>query len=472
MSEQATPHGSPVILVVSADERSAEVTVERHTRTVFGATPKETRNAALDLAAEYAAYVGKPVVVNARDGNGSWELIVSPTGVVRAAGGTEAALLSGNRTSKRGGRIALAAVGAALVLVVLAGGAVAAVRYGPALLPEEEPAEQPAVTMQTRQAPPGFTEQAAWRRSMHQGTRPDVAPGGEFAAYIDPAGRLRVVGPGGEPGWRADLPLSADEVVGPPRFVRAGTEEAVAVVGDGALWLWPPDGGTPEEIALPEGADVSFAGGAPLVIADGRASIPLDGELASVEKPRGTGAVLSDGEQVLAAVVQGPWTWVAPDGTTESVEPQAPEGADTLYEVYTAGGGPNGGYVVAAWSRSEEDDRVVLAFHDWSDGSVAAAADAPLDGLDEAVFRHSSGAAAFGPVVADPQDGDAEALEGFQAVSAAGGTVFGEAGGVAVATTAGAEPIELEGDVARPWGLLGGRAVVVADGDLYALAPE
>ncbi|MFD0776321.1 hypothetical protein ACFQZ2_20505, partial [Streptomonospora algeriensis] len=234
----------------------------------------------------------------------------------------------------------------------------------------------------------------------------------------------------------------------------------------------PPDGGTPKEIPLPEGADVSFDGGAPLVIADGRASIPLDGELASVEKPPGTGAVLSDGERVLTAVVQGPWIWVAPDGMTRSVEPQVPEGAGALHEVYTAGGGPNGGYVIAAWSLPGEDDRVVLAFHDWSDGSVTAAAEAPLEGLEEAALVRSSGAAAFGPVVADPQKGAADTLEGFQVLSAAGDTVFGTAGGVAVATTAGAEPMELEGDVARPWGLLGGRAVVVADGDLYALVPE
>ncbi|MFD0776676.1 hypothetical protein ACFQZ2_22315, partial [Streptomonospora algeriensis] len=195
MSEQSAPHSGPVVLVVSADERSAEITIDRHTRTVFGATPKETRNAALDLAAEYAAHLGRPVLVNARDGNGAWQLIVSPTGVVRAAGGTEAALLSGKRKPKRGRRIALAAVGAVLALAVLAGGAVAAVRFLPVFQVDGKPSrEQPAATMQTRQAPPGFTRQAAWRLPMHQSTQPDVLPGGERAAYIDPSGRLRVVG--------------------------------------------------------------------------------------------------------------------------------------------------------------------------------------------------------------------------------------------------------------------------------------
>ncbi|GAA1770082.1 hypothetical protein [Streptomonospora arabica] len=471
MSEPAAPHSSPVVLVVAADERSAEVTIERHTRTVFGATPKETRNAALDLSAEYAAHMGRPVLVNARDGNGAWQLIVSPTGVVRAAGGTEAALLSGSpRTKpKRGRRIALAVVGAAAALAVLAGGAFAAVRYVPALVPEAAPADdRPAATMESRQAPPGFTRDAAWRRPMHAGTEPDVAEGGKRAAYIDPGGRLRVVGRDGGPRWTADLPLSADEVVSGPRFVRAGSADAVAVVGGGALWLWESGGGTPREVALPEGADVSYAGGAPLVIADAKASIPVDGELAPVEKPEGTGALLSDGERVLTAVVRGPWTWVAPDGATERVRPQTPEGAESLHEVYSAGGG----YVVAAWNPAGGGDGKVLAFHDWSDGSVAAAAEASEEGLADSVLVHTPKAAAFGPVIADPREGSATALEGFEAVSAAGGTVFGEVGGVDVATTAGAEPIELEGDVARPWGLLGGRAVVVADGDVYALVPE
>jgi len=114
----------------------------------------------------------------------------------------------------------------------------------------------------------------------------------------------------------------------------------------------------------------------------------------------------------------------------------------------------------------------MLAFHDWSDGSVVAAAEAAAGGLGDASMTHSSGAVAYGPVVADPQAGTATALEDFETVSASGDTVFGQVGGAAVATTAGAEPIDLEGDVARPWGLLGGRAIVVSDNDLYALVPE
>lgn len=472
MTEQsaAAPQRSTVVLVVAPDERSAEVTIERHTRTVFGATPKETRNAALDLAADYAAHLGRPVLVNARDANGAWQLIVSPTGVVRAAGGTEVALMSDQQRKrpKRGRRIALVAGGGVLALVLVAGGAVVAVRYVPEVLPQEPVAEQPAAAMEGRKPPPGFTRQAVWRRPMHEGTQPDVAPGGDRAAYIDPSGRLRVVGANGKPKWSADLPLPADEASGTPRFVRVGAENAVALVGGASLWLWPPKGGTPQEIALPEGAEVSFAGGAPLVLAGGDASIPVDGELAQVSKPDGSGALLSDGERVLTAVVRGPWTWVAPDGTTENVKPKAPEGAGSLDEVYTAGGG----YVVAVWSLPDGGDRVLLAFHNWNDGSVAAATETPAEGLADAGWAYSPTAAAFGPVVADLQAGSATALAGFEAVSVSGDTVFGEVGGVAVATTAGAEPIELEGDVARPWGLLGGRAIVVANSDLYALVPE
>ncbi|MBV2366127.1 hypothetical protein ACFPZ0_24180 [Streptomonospora nanhaiensis] len=465
------PHRSPVVLVVAADERSAEVTIERQTRVVFGATPKETRNAALDLVADYAAHLGRSVLVNARDVNGAWQLIVSPTGVVRAAGGREVALMADRPRRGRAGRIAAVAAGGVVVLALLGGGGFAAVRYLPDALaggPTAAP-ERPTVTMQARQAPPGFTEQARWRLPMRDGAQPDVSPEGDRVALVDVDGRLRVVGPDGETAWSADLPLPADEMTGPPRFVAAGDGQGVAVVGEGRLWVWPPGGGEPRAYELPEGAEVTFAGAGPLVMADGRPSIPSGGELAPVEKPEGSGALLSDGRRVLTAVVRGPWVWVAPDGTREEVEPAAPQGAGELDEVLTAGGDT----LVASWRVPGADDRRVLALHDAADGTVRAAAEVPAGAAaDDADWAHGEAVAVYGPVVFDLATGTGTVLEGFAPASAAGEVAFGDLDGAPVAVTADAAPIELEGDVARPWGLLDGRAVVVAGGDLYALLPE
>ncbi|MDA0567220.1 hypothetical protein LG943_23290 [Streptomonospora sp. S1-112] len=468
----AHPHRSPVVLVVAADERSAEVTIERQTRVVSGTTPKETRNAALDLVADYAAHLGRSVLVNARDVNGAWQLIVSPTGVVRAAGGREVALMA-DRPRRRGraGRIAAVAAGGVVVLAVLGGGGFAAVRYLPGALADDPAAgpEQPTVTLQARQAPPGFTEQAQWRLPMRDGTQPDVSPAGDRAALVDVDGRLRVVGPGGQTAWSADLPLPADEMSGPPRFVTVDGDQGVAVVGPDRLWVWPSGGGEPRAYELPEGAEVTFAGAGPLVMAEGRPSIPSGAELAPVTKPEGSGALLSDGGRVLTAVVRGPWVWVAPDGTREEVRPRTPEGAGDLAEVLTAGGDT----LVTSWRVPGAEDRRVLALHDAADGTVRAAAEVPAQAAaDDAPWTHGEAVAVYGPVVFDLATGTGAVLEGFASASAAGEVAFGELDGAQVAVTAGADPIELEGDVARPWGLLDGRAVVVAGGDLYALLPE
>ena len=63
-------------------------------------------------------------------------------------------------------------------------------------------------------------------------------------------------------------------------------------------------------------------------------------------------------------------------------------------------------------------------------------------------------------------------MEGFSPVSAAGGTIYGEAGGVPIAVDPGHAPVDLEESTARPWGLLNGHAIVVAEGDIYALSPQ
>lgn len=120
-----------VVIVIAHDECSAEITIEGRTQVVTGAIPKETRRAALDAATAYAAHLGRSVLVNARDANGAWQLIISPTGVVRAAGGSEAELVVRPDTQGRGrGRkIALALTGGALAVLAAVGvGAVWVVR--------------------------------------------------------------------------------------------------------------------------------------------------------------------------------------------------------------------------------------------------------------------------------------------------------------------------------------------------------
>ncbi|MFC3997822.1 hypothetical protein ACFOVU_17945 [Nocardiopsis sediminis] len=466
------PHRAPVILVVSPDERSAEVTIQGHTRVVTGNSPKETRNAALDLAAGYAAHLGTSVLINARDANGAWQLIISPTGVVRAAGGTEIEIAAKRAPGRgrRGRRVVMVTAGGALAIAAVAGIGVAAVPLLPGLGPSIQvgPGEDPAVTLEGRSAPPGFTTRADWRLPTLPGTRPGVAPDGSAVAFIDPDEQVTVVNPEGTTLWSAGLPLPPGDIEGAPTFITDGQGDlGLAVTGNGRLWQWPAGGGEPTELELPSGSRVTFAGTSPLVLGEGTAQVPDDGELRTVAIPSGYGAILAEPGRVLTAVQDGPWRWVGLDGDTTEVEPQAPDGAGDIAEVLTG----RSDHMIVRWS-AEEGDQEILAVHDSGDGSVVA--QTPVDPalLDGARWLANGSVAAYGPVIVDLDGGSATVLEGFAPGSAAGGFVYGEAAGAPVAVGPDADPVNLPADVVRPWGVLDGRAVIIADGDLYALSPE
>ncbi|RCV54659.1 hypothetical protein [Marinitenerispora sediminis] len=476
---QLTPHQHRISIVIAPDERSAQVVVEGNQFHVAGDSPKETRRAALDVAADYAARTGRPVVVDARDAHSVWELIANPSGVVRAApaGGGRAAPPRPPRAPRRRGpgtgtgrRVALAVAGGAVAVAVLAGGGYAVVRFLPDTLEtvqgEQTSAPEPA-TLDSRPVPPGFTEQAAWRLDMAPGTRPAVAPDGSAVAFVDPDERLVVAGPDGVERWAADLPVPLGDIDQQLRIVAAGESLRVALVGDGTLWTWPLEGGDPEAVELPAGAQVSYAGRAPLVLAGGGAFVPSGGELAPVPLSDGQGALAADGDAVLVASARGPWAWAAEDGEPAEVEPAEPDGARRLDRVLTA----SAEHVLIRWTSADED-RVVLAVHDAQDGSVAASVAIAPGELEDARWVAGEAVAAYGPVVVDLTAGEARALSGFTPVTAAGDTLFGELDGAEVAVARDGDPVELEPDTAQPWGLLDGRAVVVAGDGLYALSPE
>ncbi|XKK40168.1 hypothetical protein HFP72_05300 [Nocardiopsis sp. ARC36] len=87
MSRASRPGQSrpTAVIVIAPDEHSAEIVIEGQRQVVTGRAPKETRRAALDVATGYAARIGQPVLVDARDANGVWRLVATPDGVVQAA---------------------------------------------------------------------------------------------------------------------------------------------------------------------------------------------------------------------------------------------------------------------------------------------------------------------------------------------------------------------------------------------------
>ncbi|WP_017596100.1 flagellar basal body-associated FliL family protein [Nocardiopsis potens] len=463
-----------VIVVIAPDERSAEVTIEGRTRVVHGESPRQTRSGALDAAASYAAHLGRPVLVNARDANGSWQLSVSPTGVVQTVGGNDAELGASREkksASGKGRKILIGTASAVLVLGVLGG----AGYFALGLLPDggtsgaSSDAETP-IPFDALPVPPGFAAEAAWSHPMAPGLDPTVAPDGGSAAFVSEGEELTLIGPDGAVRWAEKLPVPADEVQNGPYFVVDGDGYGVALLGKGRMWRWSAEGGEPVETEVPEGGRVSFAGGAPLVEGgDGDAFVTASGGgLEQIEVPdSGYGAMLYDGEQVLSAVLSGPWQWARPDGGgVKEVEPDEPKGGDEIDRLLTA----RAEHVVLLWTAKRGDDAIV-AVHDSRDGSVVAHASVDPDELSEAHWEQGGDVAAYGPVVFDLAAGEAT-VTGLVPESASDGRVFGEIDGGAVAVDGTGEATEIDPDTARPWGLLDGRAVVAAGETLYGLSPE
>ncbi|WP_017541205.1 hypothetical protein [Nocardiopsis halophila] len=462
-------HHYSVIVVISPDERSAEVTIAGRTQVVTGETPRQTRSSALDAAASYAAHLGRPVLVNARDANGSWQLSVSPTGVVQTVGGTDSELIGQQEQKKSSGKgrvIALSVVGGVLVLGLLGGGGYVALGLLPSGGSDNGGGgggdDDRPIVFDGRPVPPGFSDQAVWTRPLAPDANPSVAPDGGSVAFIDEAGTLNLVGPEGEELWSSEVPEELAGSDATPYFVAEGDAYGVALLGEGSVWQWPAEGGEPVETEVPDGARVSFAGNAPLVEDGDDAYVPEGGELTAVEVPEGYGAMLNDGRDVLTAVRTGPWEWVGPGG--ERVEPDEPRGADEMDELLTA----RAETVVVVWSAGGES---VLAVHDSRDGSVIAQSPVDPADLEDARWVEGDGVAAYGPVVFDLAAGEAQDV-GLDPVSASGDRVYGELDGESVAVDAAGEPTVLEEDTARPWGILGDRAVVVSGDSVYALSPE
>ncbi len=472
MNTSGTPRFGPetAVIVIAPDDLSAEVFIQDTRQVVHGADAKATRRAALDYVAGYATHIGRPVLVEARDAFGVQRLEALPGGVVRGVAETPPPPGAGGKRQRSGGRALLLAAAGGLAVVVLVVAAVVLVvpRLGSdtATPPGETVEPTETVPFEARPAPPGFSTEALWRIPVTDGTRPAVADDGSRVAFIGADGKLAVAGPEGERLWEAELPLQPAEIEGPVRFVENGDEWQVAVAGSQTLWIWPADGGEPVEYGLPEGGVVTFAGSAPLVTVDDKAMLPRDGELVEVEVPEGTGGMLVDGNEVLLASADGPWYWAAPGEEARKVSAVEPKGSEGLDRVITA----SERYVIVRW-QSEKEDRVVLAAHDAHDGSVFAETEVTAGELADATWIEGETVAAYGPILVDLGSGETQLLPGFGPLSATGGVVYGELEESQVAVNAAGEITDMEPDTARPWGLLDGNAVVLADANLYALLP-
>ncbi|MFC9089614.1 hypothetical protein [Nocardiopsis dassonvillei] len=498
MSRESRPGQSrpTAVIVIAPDERSAEIVVEGRRQVVTGQTPKETRRAALDVATGYAARIGQPVLIDARDANGYWRLVATPTGVVQAAdqvvasheptpppppapagppaSGIETGPQPGARPEakerKKGGRILVIVGAAVLALVLLAGAGAAAWRFLPGLGGGPGGDVATDLTTLNHPAPPHFSTTVDFSAQVAPGSQPGVSREGDLLAYVDPEQRLNLLDADGERLWSVDLPVEAGEVLGAPWFVEYGGEKAVVMETAQTLWFWSTEDGDSVGVDLPEAAFVQYVGTSALIRTETEAFVPVGGELRQVDFPEGSAPMLAEGENVLAAVVNGPWTWVSPEGNPVGVNPQRPDDAGEMEAVLTA----LREYVVIRWEPLRGEG-TVLAFHDTQDGSVIGSAQVDPADLEE--VRHRSEAVgtqlvAYGPAVMNPENGRTAVVPGFQPDIAVGPLAFGQIDGASVAVDAEGRVEEAPADSVPPIGLLGERAVVVHEDHLYAIPSE
>ncbi|WP_150252559.1 hypothetical protein [Nocardiopsis deserti] len=496
MSRESHPGQSrpTAVIVIAPDERSAEILVEGHRQVVTGQEPKETRRAALDVATGYAARIGQPVLIDARDANGYWRLVATPTGVVQAAdqvmpgreptpppppapvgppaSGPETGAQPGvkAKTKRKGGRTLVIVGSAVLALVLLAGAGAAAWRFLPGLGggPGDDAAAD--VTTLNHPAPPHFSTTVDFSARIAPGSQPGVSRQGDLLAYVDPEQRLNLLDADGESLWSVDLPVESGEALGELRFVEYGGEGAVVMETAGTLWFWPVAGGEPTGVDLPENASVQYVGSSVLVRTENEAFVPVGAELEPVRVPEGSAPMLADGENVLAAVVNGPWTWVSPDDNPVQVTAQRPDDAGEMEAVLTA----LREYVIIRWEPLRGEG-AVLAFHDTQDGSVVGSAQ--IDPADLEDVRHRSEAVgprlvAYGPAVMDPENGRTAVVPGLKPQIAVGSLVFGQIDDAPVAVDPEGRVEEAAAESVPPIGLLGERAVVVHEDHLYAIPSE
>ncbi|WP_157419936.1 hypothetical protein [Actinomadura kijaniata] len=341
------------------------------------------------------------------------------------------------------------------------------VRPGPAATPT-------ATATLTRKVPPGWSATGAWQTPIRPGTRPAVIPDGGLVAMVTTDRRVQIRhGATGAVIWTAATPLPPE--AGDPVATRIDGKPVITALAGPRLLVWPVNGtgAAPTTLALPDKAQVSWAGDGPLLtLPDRKAALVTGGQARTVELPGKAVAMAVDGSTVLAATSTGTWWRLTPGAPPVKVTPKKPAGAQAVTRVAAAGHGA----VTLVWS-SGTSGKAVAALHDATTGAARASASAPAEQLRTTpvwVRGADGGAAALGPVVFDLARPAATARPGLIPLTTAGPVAYGRIGKRLVAVPASGEPVrDLGAGTALPWGTVADRAIVAdrtADGvALFAL---
>ncbi|TDD24814.1 hypothetical protein E1218_15840 [Kribbella turkmenica] len=460
----------PKVTIRLYDDHNAEVKIAGRSHPVNHHDP---RQAAIALVSERAGQLGRPVKATAVESDGaSWPLIIHPDGRVEAVD-VDSKGRSGSGAKPIWPIVLAAAVACALIIGTVLYVAVFS-KLGDGVPKATESPKLPALPEPTvgpdqfaaRPAPPGWSTKAAWTVDIAENTKPAVKPDGTEVAVLTPDQKLAVFDANGKVLWQDKVPKDAKS----PVYTTIDSEPVLAVATPDTLYYWAGDGALPEEVELPNSADVQFFGTSPLVQlgSDAGAAVVSGGELKAVpNQPRLSTILLAEGDKALMARYGGPLYWSRPGKDRQELALKPPTGLKDVDHVVAA----SPGFALVLW-KTKIADIVTPAVHSSADGSVVATCKPTKKNAADRwqwVPDTSRKVAAWGECLINFTAGTTFTSPGFEPLSITGTTIFGTLDQDLVATAPGRPAHTLPKNSARPWGLAGGHAIVVHNSVLYAL---
>lgn len=466
MAEKGIPSW-PKVTIRLYDDHNAEVKIAGRS---FPVNHHDPRQAAIVIVTERAAQLGRPIKATAVEADGaSWPLVIHPDGQVEA--------VEVERKNRKPIWPIIAATvlallligGTALYLLVLRepGEQVAEPTTSPKLpdlpAPEVAPDEFAA-----RPVPPGWTTKASWTVDIAENTNPAVSPDGSQVAVITRDNKIAVFDSTGKVLWQDEVPQDSSS----PTFSTVDSKQVVAISAPSTLKYWAGDGALPTEIELPDSATVQFFGTSPLVVLSGEvgASLVSGEDLQPVQhQPRLSTILLAEGDKALLARYAGPLFWSQTGKDLVELALKPPAKAKSINRVVAA----SPGRVVVEWNAGPE--KVIPTVNSTADGSVVATCPQAAAGETSGwrwVPDQTGKVAAYGECLINFTAGKTWPLDQFQPLSVSKTSIFGEARGELGTISPGAKFRALPEATARPWGVAGGRAIVVHSSVMYALEPR
>lgn len=461
----------PKVTIRLYDDHNAEVKIAGRSHPLNNMDP---RAAAIQLVAEQAAQLGRPMKVTAVESDGaSWPLVVHPDGQVDGI------------DTDAGKKKPIWPIVLAMVLAVVLLGGTALYLTVFSKLGERKPVATASPKLPSlpgpdvhdddfppKTQPPGFTAHADWTVDIAKDSTPAIRPDGTEVAILvqDPDSsnkKVVVFDSNGKVLWQDKVPKDADS----PVYTTVDSKVVLAVATQDTLYYWAGDGAEPKLIELPDGATVQFFGKSPLIMLSGDnagAMVISDGVLKAIpETPRLSTILLAEGNRALVARYDSPVYWAQPDKGLTEVKLQKPGGAGQVKQVVAAS--PD--YVLALWTLAKDPSQVIPVVHSTASGKLVAVCQTQQEGATDDwdwVPDPKRTAAAWGECLINLTTRKIHMMPGFRPLSVTGGYIYGTRESKTVAVSANWTPYPLQA-VTRPWGIAGPHAIIVFDSVLYAL---